>query len=93
MIRLEIKSCTMILTEKQQKYQHYPREKLTIECLTNEYLTNEEIFPSNQRQTIEHAKLKYSPLGKFFEKKKKPLKSKQKNKQMLLLIKTTDYWL
>ena len=30
MIGLEIKSCTMILTENQQKYQHYPREKLTI---------------------------------------------------------------
>ena len=27
MIRLEIKNCNMILTEKQKKYQHYPLEK------------------------------------------------------------------
>ena len=33
-----------------------------------EYLTGEEILPSNQRQIIEHAKLAYSPLGKAFEK-------------------------
>ena len=34
-----------------------------------EYLTGEEILPSNQKQIIEHAKLTYSPLGKPFEKK------------------------
>ena len=28
MIRLEMRSCYMILTEKQQKYQHYHMEKL-----------------------------------------------------------------
>ena len=28
MIRLEMKNCNMILTEKQQKYQHYYLEKL-----------------------------------------------------------------
>ena len=33
-----------------------------------EYLTGEEILPSNQRQIIEQAKLTYSPLGKAFEK-------------------------
>ena len=33
-----------------------------------EYLTGEEILPSNQRQIIEQAKLAYSPLGKTFEK-------------------------
>ena len=33
-----------------------------------EYLTGEEIFPSNQRQIIEQAKFVYSPLGKAFEK-------------------------
>ena len=31
-----------------------------------EYVTGEEIFPSNQRQIIEQAA--YSPLGKAFEK-------------------------
>ena len=33
-----------------------------------EYLTAEEILPSNQRQIIEQAKFAYSPLGKTFEK-------------------------
>ena len=36
-----------------------------------EYLTGEEILPSNQQQIIEQAKLTYSPLGKAFEKKQK----------------------
>ena len=35
---------------------------------TYEYLTGEEILPSNQRQTIEQAKFAYSLLGKAFEK-------------------------
>ena len=33
-----------------------------------EYLTGEEILPSNQQQKIEQAKFTYSPLGKAFEK-------------------------
>ena len=33
-----------------------------------EYLTGEEILPSNQRQIIERAKFAFSPLGKAFEK-------------------------
>ena len=32
-----------------------------------EYLTGEEILPSNQQQKIEQAKFAYSPLGKVFE--------------------------
>ena len=36
-----------------------------------EYLTGEEILPSNQKQIIEQAKFTYSPLGKAFEKKNK----------------------
>ena len=36
-----------------------------------EYLTGENILPSNQQQIIEKAKFTYSPLGKAFEKKKK----------------------
>ena len=34
-----------------------------------EYVTGEEILPSNQRQIIEQTKLTYSPLGRAFEKK------------------------
>ena len=38
-----------------------------------EYLTREEILPSNQQQIIEEAKFTYSPLGKAFEKQTKML--------------------
>ena len=50
-----MKSCNKILTEKQQKYQHY----------------HQEVLPSNQKQIIEEAKFKYSPVGKAFAKKQK----------------------
>ena len=36
-----------------------------------EYLTGEEILPSNQQQTIEQAKFTYSPLGKILKNKQK----------------------
>ena len=39
-----------------------------------EYLTGEEILPSNQEQIIEHVKFTYSPLGKAFEKQTKTIK-------------------
>ena len=45
-----------------------------------EYLTGEEILPSNQKQTIEHAKFTYSPLGKAFEKQIKTIEEQGKNK-------------
>ena len=38
-----------------------------------EYLTGEEILPSNQQQTIEQAKFTYSPLGEAFEKQTKTI--------------------
>ena len=38
-----------------------------------EYLTGEEILPSNQKQIIEQAKFTYSPLGKAFEKQTKTI--------------------
>ena len=38
-----------------------------------EYLTVEEILPSNQQQIIEQAKFTYSPLGKAFEKQIKTI--------------------
>ena len=44
-----------------------------------EYLTSENILPSNQQQIIEQVKFTYSPLGKAFEKQKQ-LKIKVKNK-------------
>ena len=45
-----------------------------------EYLTGEDILPSNQQQIIEQAKFIYSPLGKAFEKQSR---IKVKNKLML----------
>ena len=38
-----------------------------------EYLTGEEILPSNQQQIIEQAKFTYSYLGKTFEKQTKTI--------------------
>ena len=38
-----------------------------------EYLTGEEILPSNQQQIIEQAKFTCSPLGKAFEKQIKTI--------------------
>ena len=46
-----------------------------------EYLTSEEILPSNQRQIIEQAKFPYSPLGKAFAKQTKKI-GNQREKQI-----------
>ena len=46
-----------------------------------EYLTGEDILPSNQQQIIEQAKFTYSPLGKAFEKQKKTIED-QDEKQV-----------
>ena len=43
-----------------------------------EYLTGEDILPSNQQQIIEQAKFTYSPLGKAFEKQTKAIEDKGK---------------
>ena len=48
-----------------------------------EYLTGEEILPSNQQKIVEQAKFIYSPLGKTFEKQTTQLKIKDKNKLKL----------
>ena len=72
---------------KDEKLQYdINREAAKISALSSgkidkyEYLTGEEILPSNQRQIIEQAKFTYSPLGEAFEKQKKQLKIKEKNK-------------
>ena len=64
-----------------------------------EYLTGEEILPSNQQQIIEQAKFTYSPLGKAFEKQtkniedqgKKQVKAIQDNKQLVNINNNDDY--
>ena len=40
-----------------------------------EYLTGEEILPSNQKQMIQQAKFTYSHLGKAFEKQIKTIEN------------------
>ena len=49
-----------------------------------EYLTGEEILPSNQQQIIQQAKFNYSPLGKAIEKQIKTIKD-QGEKQVVAL--------
>ena len=48
-----------------------------------EYLTGEDILPSNQQQIIDQTKFTYSSLGKVFEKQIKQLKIRVKNRLML----------
>ena len=63
-----------------------------------EYLTGEEILPSNQQQIIQQAKFDYSPVGKSIEKQrkniedhgKKQVEAIQDNKQ-LVNINKDDY--
>ena len=43
-----------------------------------EYLTGEEIVPSNQQQIIQQAKFNYSPLGKAIEKQRKTIEDQGK---------------
>ena len=49
-----------------------------------EYLTGEDILPSNQQQIIEQARFTYSPLGKAFEKQIKTIED-QGQKQVKAL--------
>ena len=44
-----------------------------------EYITGEDILPSNQEQIIEQAKFSHSPLGKAFEKQVKTIEDQGQN--------------
>ena len=65
---------------------HINREAAKISALSSgkihkyEYLTGEDILPSNQQQIIEQAKFTYSPLGKDFEKQIKKIEDKVQKK-------------
>ena len=54
-----------------------------------EYLTGEEILPSNQQQIIQQAKFTYSPLGKGLEKQTKTIED-QGEKQVVALESLKD---
>ena len=64
MIRLEMKSFNMILTEKQQKKSPLSSAKID----KYEFLTGEKILPSDMVRIIELTKFTYSLLSKAFEK-------------------------
>ena len=49
-----------------------------------EYLTGEDILPSNQQQIIEQTKFTYSPLGKAFEKQTKTIEDHGKKQVEVL---------
>ena len=73
---------------KDEKLQYdINREAAKISALSSgkvdkyEYLTGEEILPSNQQQLIEQAKFTYSSLGKAFEKQTKTIEE-QGEKQL-----------
>ena len=90
---------------KDEKLQYdINREAAKISALSSgkldkyEYLTGEEILPSNQQQIIQQAKFNYCPLGKAIEKQRKTIedqgkeqvKAIQDNKQ-LVSINKDDY--
>ena len=63
-----------------------------------EYLTGEEILPSNQQRIIEQAKFTYSPLGKAFKKQTKRIQDQGEkqtkaiqDKQLVNINKDVDY--
>ena len=64
----------MILIERPQKISALTSDKID----KYEYLTGEEILPSNQQQIIEQAKFTYSPLGKDFHKQTKTIEDQGK---------------
>ena len=70
---------------RDEKLQHdINRDATKISALSSdkihkyEYLTGEDILPSNQQQIIEQAKFTYSPLGKAFEKQIKTIEDQGK---------------
>ena len=76
---------------KDEKLQYdINREAAKISALSSgkrdkyEYLTGEEILPSNQQQITQQAKFNYSPLGKAIEKQIKTIKD-QGEKQVVAL--------
>ena len=76
---------------KDEKLQYdINREAAKISALSSgkldkhEYLTGEEILPTNQQQIIQQAKFNYSPLGEALEKQIKTIKD-QGEKQVVAL--------
>ena len=83
---------------REEKLHHdINREAAKISALSSdkihkyEYLTGEDILPSNQQQMIEQAKFTYSPLGKAFEKQIKTIEDQgQKQVDALESLKSKE---
>ena len=82
---------------KDEKLQYdINREAVKISALSSskldeyEYLTGEEILPSNQKQIIQQAKFNYSPLGKAIEKQRKTIEDQ--GKEQVIIIKINYYF-
>ena len=74
MIRLEIKKLQYDINREAAKTSTLSSGEIR----KYEYLTGENILPSNQQQIIEQAKFTYSPLGKSFEKQMKAIEDQGK---------------
>ena len=86
---------------RDEKLQYINREAAKTSALSSgkihkyEYLTGEDILPSNQQQIIEQAKFTYSPLGKAFEKQIKTIEDqgqKQVDALNVLEPKAIERW-
>ena len=75
MIRLEMKNYNMILIKS---YQNIGLSSGKIHKY--EYLTGEDIIPSNQQQIIEQTRFNHCPRGKAFEKQRKLIEDQGENK-------------
>ena len=85
------------------RLQYYNRQTAKVSALSSgkldkyEYLTGEEVLPSNQQRIIEQAKFTYSTLGKAFEKQTKAIEDQGKkqvkaiqDKQLVNISKNVD---
>ena len=82
---------------KDEKLQYdINREAAKISALSSdrfnkyEYLTGEEVLPSNKQQIIEQAKFEYSPLGKAFEKQTKTIEDQGEKQIKAIQVKSIE---
>ena len=74
MIRLEMKKLQYDINRDAAKISALSSGKIH----KYEYLTGEDVLPSNQQQIIEQARFTYTPLGKAFEKQIKAIEDQGK---------------
>ena len=80
MIKLEIKNLQYYIDKEAEKISELSSRKID----KYEYITGEEILPSDQSKIIQQAKFTYSPLRKAFEKQIKTIKEQGKKNRLKL---------